>query len=146
MIDLLPDRKAETVKAWMQTHPEIEVVSRDRGGEYASAAREGAPQAIQVADRFHLVKNLTETVEKALAWCRTEMRKRSQTEEETVPPSDLEAQPKRSARDAERYDRYQQVVQLCQQGMKSPEIAKRVGMGERTVRSWLSHGSYPETH
>ena len=54
VIDLLPDRKAETAKAWMKAHPEIKLVSRDRGGDYAAAAREGAPQATQIADRFHL--------------------------------------------------------------------------------------------
>ena len=65
VIDLLPDRKAETAKVWMQAHPEIDLVSRDRGGDYASAASLGAPQAAQSADRFHLVKNLTEAVQKA---------------------------------------------------------------------------------
>ena len=66
VIDLLPDRKAETAKVWMQTHPEIKVVSRDRAADYATAARLGAPQAIEVADRFHLVKNLAEAVEKSI--------------------------------------------------------------------------------
>ncbi len=55
IIDLLPDRSAETSAAWMRTHPEIELVSRDRGGDYASAAASGAPQAVQCADRFHLL-------------------------------------------------------------------------------------------
>src|SRR6266566_6669883 len=59
ILDLLPDRDAETAAAWMRNHPEIEVVSRDRGEDYAAAARLGAPQARQVADRFHLAKNLT---------------------------------------------------------------------------------------
>jgi transposase len=54
VVDLLPDRKAETAKVWMQAHREIKIVSRDRGGDYAAGAREGAPQATQVADRFHL--------------------------------------------------------------------------------------------
>ncbi len=54
ILDLLPDRDAESAAAWMRTHPEIEVVSRDRGEEYAAAARLGAPQATQCADRFHL--------------------------------------------------------------------------------------------
>jgi len=54
IIDLLPDRETGTAQAWMQAHPEIEVVSRDRGEEYAVAARKGAPQARQVADRYHL--------------------------------------------------------------------------------------------
>ncbi len=54
---------------WMRKPPDLAVVSRDRGGEYASAAREGAPQAIQCADRFHIVKNLTEAVQVLLARC-----------------------------------------------------------------------------
>jgi len=52
ILDLLPDRSAETAAGWMSKHPEIRVVSRDRGGEYAFAAMTGAPQAIQCADRF----------------------------------------------------------------------------------------------
>ncbi len=59
-IDLLPDRTAETAEAWLRTHPEVEIVSRDRGGDYAAAARKGASQAQQVADKFHLLKNLRE--------------------------------------------------------------------------------------
>ena len=54
-IELLPDRKEETLTAWLLTHPEIDVISRDRGGEYAAAAKKGAPQAQQIADKFHLV-------------------------------------------------------------------------------------------
>jgi transposase len=50
---IIPDRKAETVKKWMQAHPEIDWVSRDRGGDYASAASQGVPHAAQSADRFH---------------------------------------------------------------------------------------------
>ncbi len=74
IIDLLPDRCAETSAAWMREHPEITIVSRDRGEDYAAAARAGAPQAIQCADRFHLAKNLTEVVEEILARCRRSAR------------------------------------------------------------------------
>jgi transposase len=51
----------------------IKLISRDRAGDYATAARQGAPQAVQTADRFHLVKNLAEAVEKALVHCRAEL-------------------------------------------------------------------------
>src|SRR5438128_2255459 len=68
-VDLLPDRQANTSARWMRQHPEITVVSRDRGSEYAAAASAGAPQAIQVADRFHIVKNLTEATQLLLARC-----------------------------------------------------------------------------
>src|SRR5437588_11474739 len=67
MLDVLPGRTAETTAAWMAAHPEIELVSRDRGGDYASATATGAPQAVQCADRFHMLKNLGEVVEGVLA-------------------------------------------------------------------------------
>ena len=60
-IDLLPDRSVETVSAWLKKHPFIEIVSRDGSAEYASAIKKGAPQARQVSDRWHLVKNLVES-------------------------------------------------------------------------------------
>jgi transposase len=66
VIDLLPDRSSETVKVWLQGHPEIEVISRDRASSYADAARQGAPQATQVADRFHLTKNVREKLKDLL--------------------------------------------------------------------------------
>ncbi len=61
-IELLPDRTTETAEAWLRTHPEVKIVSRDRGGDYAAAAKRGAPQAQQVADKFHLLKNLRERI------------------------------------------------------------------------------------
>lgn len=57
-IELLPDRKEEALTARLLLHPEIQVISRDRGGEYTAAARKGAPQAQQIADKFHILKNL----------------------------------------------------------------------------------------
>lgn len=59
VIDLLPDRRQDSTAAWMRQHPDIQVVSRDRGGEFAAAATLGAPQATQCADRFHVCKNVS---------------------------------------------------------------------------------------
>jgi transposase len=154
VIDLLPDRKAETAKVWMQAHPEIDLVSRDRGGDYASAASLGAPQAAQSADRFHLVKNLTDAVQKALVQCRAELQREPKGAEPVDPPAEEESalsfvtsdgQPY-SAHQAERYERYQQVMALHEQGMKTKEIAKRVGLGVRTIQRWLTQGAYVETN
>jgi transposase len=57
IVDLLPDREPATVEAWLSCHPEVRVISRDRGGGYGQAATRAAPQAVQVADRWHLMEN-----------------------------------------------------------------------------------------
>jgi len=62
-VDLLEDRLAETVATWLRAHPEVTVVARDRADAYASGVTQGAPEAVQVADRWHLLKNLREAVE-----------------------------------------------------------------------------------
>ena len=167
VIDLLPDRKAETAKAWMQAHPEIDLVSRDRGGDYAAGAREGAPQATQVADRFHLYTNLVEAVALILARCRAEIRKNAQSavqeelQEEAPEPLLLECaevisvenwkpapelcdERARLSRRAQRYDRYQQVLALNAQGLGFTEIARRVGLSRRTIERWIKEGDFPE--
>ncbi|MCA9966197.1 MAG: transposase [Anaerolineales bacterium] len=66
-IDLLPERDCETVKQWLEQQPSIEVVTRDRSGEYREAITQALPDAIQIADRWHLLKNLRETVERHLS-------------------------------------------------------------------------------
>jgi transposase len=66
VVDLLPDRQSQTVTEWLRAHAPPEIISRDRAGAYAEASRLGAPHAIQVADRFHLLRNLREAVERVL--------------------------------------------------------------------------------
>jgi transposase len=66
VIDLLPDREAAPLSAWLKQHPGVEVVSRDRATAYACAINEGAPGAVQVADRFHLLLNVREALEKVM--------------------------------------------------------------------------------
>src|SRR3989441_8707758 len=158
VVDLLPDREAETSAAWMRQQPDIFVVSRDRGGEYAKAATLGAPQAVQCADRFHIVKNLTEATQLILARCQEEIAAASKREEPCQNSStkrviSLEAwRPKepayvekaRLARRAGRHTRYQQVVELREQGMTAREIAHQLNLSDRTVQRWLAAGTFPE--
>ncbi len=158
-IDVLADRSVETVSAWFEQRPSVEIVSRDRSLEYAAAISKGAPQALQVADVWHIGKNLRESVQTLLARCRAEIRRGLQTQagpmqepEATEPMLEEERHPARSmsvklaqeGRRAQKLDRYEQAVELHQQGVKAADIASRVGIGERTVRRWLAHGSFPE--
>jgi hypothetical protein len=159
VIDLLPDRQAESATTWMQTPPEITHLSRDRGSEYASAASVGAPQAIQVADRFHVAKNGSEAVQDLLARVLTELKASQQGEEAAPPAAQGEVrvpveqwrpasgeQIKRtiSTHRAEREARYHQVEDFQKQGMTSKEIAHRLRVSERTVRHWRKRGVAPD--
>jgi len=158
-IDVLPDRSVETVSAWFEKHPSIEIVSRDRSSEYAAAIKKGAPQALQVADLWHIGKNLADSVSTLLARCRAEIRRalyvqvmpeQEQEEAEPVPEEERRSPRSRSVelaqegRRAQKLDRYTQVVELHHQGLRVADIASRVGIGERTVHRWLRNGSFPE--
>src|SRR5258708_7561252 len=79
-IDVLADRSVPTVSAWFEQRPSIEIVSRDRSSQYAAAISKGAPQALQVADLWHIGKNLSESMQTLLARCRAEIRRGLQTQ------------------------------------------------------------------
>src|SRR6266700_1935648 len=119
-IDLLPDRSVESVAAWLKEHPSLEVVSRDGSSEYASAIHKGAPQARQVSDRWHLVKNLAACVSVQTARTLAQLRRA----EERRPAQTQAVQQAQQARQAERTARYEHILELQKQGMKSGEIAR----------------------
>ncbi len=160
IIDVLPDRESATVETWLKEHPEVHIVSRDRGKEFAKAATLGAPQARQVVDRFHMVKNLSEVLQEILGHCRAEIRQgeapRPQLEkagkELTRPLPKAATWQQRTpahvkkahqARQASRDDRYQQMTTLRAQGLTQREVATRMGMSERAIRTWLKRGGAP---
>lgn len=150
-VELLSDRTAETVAAWLKQHPGIEFVTRDRSTEYIRGIALGAPQAQQVADRWHLLKNMTELLERLLATLRSELshflaqfsnptepvlrriEKRSQNEQNL-----------RAARRAKRIARYEQVRTLHAQGVKIKRIAQQLKMSRMTVRQFVKVEIYPE--
>ena len=154
MVDLLPDREAETSAAWMRQHPDLMALSRDRGGEYAAAARAGAPQAIQCADRFHLLKNLGEALEGLLAGhLSTECKRETQVilmeqapvwQSKRAVRSSPQLERLQHNRREERLARYEQVIALRKLGMSQQALASRVGIGHTTVSNWLAAGTFPE--
>jgi transposase len=159
VVDLLPDKRVETAAAWMWQHPDIQIVSRDRGGEFAAAARLGAPQAVQCADRFHLAKNLTEALQPLIARCQAEILAEKPTPDEpwseATKPSISLAQWRpnipahvervQQARRAERSARYQQAVELQHQGKSPQEIGRLLGVTGRTIQYWFKNGTFPDS-
>jgi transposase len=157
-IDLLPDRSALTLASWLQAHPGIEVVARDRSPEYARAITLGAPQARQVADRWHLLKNLGDAVERMFQRVRVDLVRLSAptaaqnqhpVSDTTIATASLRP-PSRAERLAQQRDRtrrlahYQSVRQLAEEGMPLLQIARRLGLARGTVRKYASAAAFPE--
>jgi transposase len=147
-IALLPDRSAETLAEWLTAHPGVEILSRDRSKTYKRGMSEGAPEAIQVADRFHLLHNLEETLEKAFKGHTQIFRHIEQAQppdNAVVAPESSEPPPASAVtKRAQRLERYEQVHALRQQGYRINDIAHHLGMGQRTVYTYLSHETFPE--
>jgi transposase len=121
-VDVLPDRKAATLAAWLREHPEVETVCRDGSAAYAEAIRDGAPQAVQVSDRWHLWHNLAKAVEKTVAahsscW------------------HDRPARPGRPLDERTR-ERHAAVHTLLQQGVGLLDCARRLGWALNTVKRY----------
>jgi transposase len=169
-VELLPDASATTLASWLQQHPGIEVIARDRAGSFAEGARQGAPDAVQVADRFHLMQNLRTAIEEVLKQM-VEVRQLAaevlveQTtplQPGTAPSVDTDSatislpQPElRRARDpyrkrvqeqrrAQRLARYEQVCALHQAGALQQEIAERLNITRATVSRYLKATGFPE--
>jgi transposase len=172
VVDLLPDRDAATVKAWLEAHPGVELVSRDRSSAYSQAAAEAAPKAQQVADRWHLLKNIREAVERLFerhlpvitealkpAEADPEPRADASVRDEadattaTQPnPAEFLSAPAPTAprRDAalarrqRRVGRFEQVHELRRQGTPIRAIARALGLSRNAVRRYLRREYCPD--
>src|SRR3954452_15625958 len=152
-VTLLPDREADTLATWLEEHPGVEIVARDRSGAYAEGARRGAPQAEQVADRFHLVQNLAAVLETVFTAHAAELRTVEQegpdvgSEQAVRPGPPHREAPKRAKADERRERRlakFQQVWVLHRIGWTGEAIARHLGLSRRTVVRYLRHETFPE--
>ncbi|MFE6274520.1 ISL3 family transposase [Streptomyces goshikiensis] len=142
-VDLLPDREADTLAAWLAKRPGIEIICRDRAVFYAEGATRGAPQALQVADRWHLWHNLGEAAEKCVYRHRGCLRPApAQPAEPDEPPKtpDLPPQPWPTGhRFAERTRaKHATVHALLAAGHSKRSVARQLGMGHSTVLRFAS--------
>ncbi len=172
-VDLLPENSAESLDRWLKQHPGVEIISRDRGVEYIKGATNGAPDAIQVADRWHLLTNLRDALERLLESKRAclkaaaEESKQEGTEREElssghverleqskepmkaaeekldVSPKLTKAEKRKQMRQVRRQERYEAVKELHECGLYIREIARRLKMNWRTVSKYVKADECP---
>jgi transposase len=154
-IALLTDRKAETLAEWLTQHPGVEVLSRDRSKAYRSGMTQGAPEAIQVADRFHLVKNLGETLEKVLSNYDAELKMIEQKHHQALASPEMvvvtakstataKSQAQTQATHQKRVEQQQEIRKLNEQQCSQIAIAEMIGVSVKTVQRYLSLPDLPE--
>jgi transposase len=161
-VALLPDRTADTLAQWLQAHPGVQVIARDRATAYADGVRQGAPAAVQVADRWHLLRNLAEALEQVFHQHRRVLQDIHMpvaglplaladqpvvVETPALPPAAQPAARPRpsteaSPRHVHRHLRYEQVCHLAQHGWTFRAIAQQVGLHRKTVAQYVRADSF----
>ncbi len=156
-IDLLPDRSAGATAGWLKQHPHIEIISRDRCGSFAQGAREGAPQARQIADRFHILQNLREAIQAQLS-------RVAGASARPLLPADADdehgAMISRRSRDKHggaehrcltrmanqrsRQATFERVRTLRRDGKSVSDIVRQTGFDRRTIAKWIRADALPQ--
>ncbi|MEU4366675.1 transposase [Micromonospora chersina] len=137
-----PTFEATTLAAWLRRHPGVQVICRDRANAYAEGARVGAPQAVQVADRWHMWHNLAEHVEKTVARHYRCLNTSPQAQPAPAITTDLHQLSVDALADRAEQgllvprtrQRYEQVQALLAEGHSLREITRRLGLARGTVR------------
>src|SRR5215218_3314979 len=146
LVDVLPDRSADGFAHWLGEHPGVEVVSRDRGGEYAEAARKAAPHAVQVADRFHLLKNLRDVVSRVF-------RQHDEVLDLVPHPTDhlqrltnlrLDRESSKRRTREQTKNLFDSIHALSKKGMKNAQVARELGIHRHTVEKYLAFKTPPQ--
>ncbi|MBE7169534.1 MAG: ISL3 family transposase [Williamsia sp.] len=139
VVDLLPDRETATVENWLKKHPEVKIITRDRFSRYALAVSNALPDAIQVADRWHLLKNMGDAVQKLLE------RKRQQIitlqSQQAIQQSQVDQQEsepvKQGSKLSASHQLLQQVKQMYAAGKGTKKIARTLGISRNTVKKYI---------
>ena len=140
VVDLLEDPSADALVDWLGNHPGTEVICRDRDGVYASAARRGAPEALQVADRWHLVHNLADALERFAVRVLAVVRKELKAEAivEAAPQSERPPLTSPGRLMARAEQRHAEIHELMDQGLTISAISRRLRLERKTVRRYAT--------
>ena len=155
-VDLRPDASADSFAAWLKVHPSVELISRDRGTTEAFGATRGAPQALQIADRWHVIHNLGEALEKVLARHHADLKRALTPEEERQVLAALDQQALarvlarsqterlRQTRRERRLATFTRVQELSAQGWSGASIARMLGIHKKTAVKYAQAEHFPE--
>ncbi len=143
VVDLLADRSEETLAAWLKAHPGVKILTRDRAPEYAAAASLAAPEAIQVADRFHLLRNLFDVQRRILDGQPKLLREAAQMAARAEADEAAKAASPERRAVSQRELLFAEVKSLQRQGWNYRQIARHLHIDRRTVRRYFHFEAYP---
>ena len=153
VIDLLADRTAETLAEWLRSHPDVKIVARDRSLEYARGISKGASQAIQVADRWHLLVNLREALQRLLDRIRPELNALvpdANSEQQAIIPAhrrrprSRQAEIARQSLEQQRQALHAEIHRLRSKELPIRTIARQLGKSPTTIYKYLAMPEFPQ--